>query len=91
MIHPKIIPGTERDPFDPATVPYGAIVQIKWRFARYFRHALDAIRSGEREAAIRFLGIAEGQALCLYDTTANAYPYLRAVQKIRVCLEEPHA
>jgi len=86
-------------PLDPKTAASPVMIAIiKMRFRQHLRLAIESVRSHrerrdpmehpmELRRAARHLGIAEGQVYVLYDTHAQAWPFLRAVQKIDALID----
>lgn len=70
------------------------IALVKLRCRQYLHFAVEEVRfhrerprlDSLRRAAF-FIGVAEGQALVLYDTQSVAWRFLRAVQKVRATVD----
>jgi hypothetical protein len=73
------------DPKTSASPVMIALVQLRCR--QHLRYAIEFIRSNEPSRAAYHLGIAEGQALVLYDTACVAWRYKKAVRAIYRALD----
>lgn len=87
-------------PLDPLTsVSPTMLALLKLRARQYLRLGIEATRDAQEHApgsfarqdnirrADRFLGVADGTVCALYDTRANGWRYLRALNACRAALD----